>query len=47
MGPASVRGHIVVGVALPVAVEDQMRMVQVSGRYQGMNGVAVMAVTVH
>lgn len=36
--------HIVAGVALPVAVEDQIPMVQAS--HWGMNGVAVEAVTV-
>ena len=44
MGPASVPGHIVVGVALPVVVEDQMQMVQA---FQGMNGVDVVVVMVH
>lgn len=44
MGPVSVPGHIVVGVPLPVVVEDQMQMVQAS---QGMNGVDVVVVMVH
>jgi len=42
-----VLGHIVVGVALLVAVEDQIRMVHASGQHQGMNGVDVVAVMVH
>jgi hypothetical protein len=47
MGPASEPGHIVVGVPLPVAVEDQIQMVQALGQYQGMSGVAVAVVAVH
>lgn len=47
MGPVSVPRHSAVGVALPVAVEDQMQMVHASGQHQGMNGVGLMAVAVH
>ena len=46
MAPASAPGHIVVGVVLPVAAKDQIRMVQASGRHQGMDDVAVAVVTV-
>jgi len=46
MAPASVPGHIVVGVVLPVAVNGQIRMVQASGRHQGMDDVVVVVVTV-
>ena len=47
MGPVSVPGHIVAGVALLGVAEDQMQMVQASGQNQGMNGVGVVAVVVY
>jgi hypothetical protein len=40
-----VLGHIVVGVALPVGVEDQIPTVQASGWHRGMNGVGVASTT--
>jgi len=45
MAPASAPGHNVV-VVLPMAVKDQIWMVQASGWHQGMDDADVVVVTV-